>query len=394
MVTTLQPPTRDELVDRATKLVPLLRDHAQWNDENRRLHEETIEALAGAGVFKMRIPARYGGYECDTRTVVDVAAELGRGDGAVGWIASVWWIPGWMVGMFPDAVQDEVYTTENVRVCGTLSPTAMAAKAPGGYVVNGQWGFISGALHSHWQIAIAVTPNASGEMEPIVALIPMADLGIVDDWNTTGLRGSGSVTTVAEDVFVPAERTLPLMALLTNQSASVLNADIDMYRAPLAALASACSVGNVVGMARAAWDCFTDRMPGRKITYTDYTDQREATMTHLQVAEAKVAIDEAAFHAYRVADLVDAKVADHSEWSTEDRALARIAMGATCKRALEAVDTLYVGSGGSAIFSSVPIQRTWRDLHALTQHALNTPHILYEIYGRVLCGLAPNTQFF
>lgn len=393
-MTRSQPPTPDELVERASKLVPLLQHHAAWTDENRRLHEETIEALAEAGVFRMRVPARYGGYECDTRTVVDVAAELGRGDGAVGWTTSVWWIPGWMVGMFPDHVQDEIYTTPDVRVCGTLSPSAMAAPAPGGYVINGQWGFISGALHSHWQVAIALAPTAGGGMAPIAALVPMADLRIVDDWHTTGLRGSGSVTTVADDVFVPAERTLPLSALLTNRSASVLNADIAMYRTPLAPLASACSVGNVIGMAGAAWDCFHDRLEGRKITYTEYASQREATITHLQVAEAKVTIDEAGFHGHRVAELVDRKAEDLSEWTTDDRALARIAMGATCKRALEAVDTLYGASGGSSIRSDVPIQRTWRDLHALTQHALNTPHILYETYGRVLCGLAPNTQFF
>ena len=41
-----------------------------------------------------------------------------------------------------------------------------------------------------------------------MALVPMADLHIVDDWETAGLRGSGSVSTVAKDVFVP-ERAHP-----------------------------------------------------------------------------------------------------------------------------------------------------------------------------------------
>ncbi|WP_207945366.1 acyl-CoA dehydrogenase family protein [Actinomadura sp. 7K534] len=393
-MTTIQRLSHAEIVERAAGLVPLLRKHAGWADENRRLHDEVIEALADAGVFRLRVPARYGGFEAGTRTAVDVAVELGRGDGAVGWTTSVWQIPGWMVGLFPDEVQDEVYATPDVRVCGTLSPSAMATPRPGGYTLTGRWGFMSGALHSHWQVAIALVERPGGEMEPVLALVPMADLEIVDDWHTTGLRGSGSVTTVAEDVFVPEARVLPMMALMTQQSASVRNADVAMYKVPVAAVASACSVGNVVGMARGAWDCFFERLPDRKITYTGYASQREAAITHLQVAEARVTIDEAEFHARRIADFVDAKAAEAAPWTDRERAEARLAMGATCKRALEAVDVLYGASGGSSIFADVAIQRSWRDLHALTQHALNTPHILYEIYGRVECGLEPNTQFF
>ena len=116
-------PTRAELVRRAGELVPVLRANAAWTEENRRLHEETIEALADAGIFRMRVPARYGGYESDTQTLVDVGAELGRGDGSTSWVASVYWIPGWMAGLFPDEVQDEVFSTPDVRVCGTLSPS-------------------------------------------------------------------------------------------------------------------------------------------------------------------------------------------------------------------------------------------------------------------------------
>ena len=38
-------PTREQLVQRAASLAPVLKKHAAWSEENRRLHEETIEAL-------------------------------------------------------------------------------------------------------------------------------------------------------------------------------------------------------------------------------------------------------------------------------------------------------------------------------------------------------------
>lgn len=386
-------PAREQLVKRASELVPMLQKHAAWSEENRRLHDETIEALADAGIFRMRVPARYGGYESDTRTLVEVATELGRGDGSAAWTASVYWIPGWMVGMFPDHVQDEVFSTPDVRVCGTLSPSAMAVPTDGGIVVNGKWGFVSGALHSHWQEIIAVLVGGEGEPMPVVALVPISDLQIIDDWYTAGMKGSGSVSTVAADVFVPQERVLPIFSVLAGQSASAQNAAAAMYRAPLLPVASASSLGCVLGMANAAKEAFFARLPQRKITYTGYKKQGEAPLTHMQVAEAVRKIDDAEFHAHRVATLVDTKGAENAEWTIEERVRARYDLGAVCRLSKEAVDIFASASGGSSIYSDQPIQRIARDVNAVTMHALMHPDTNDELYGRVLCGLQPDTLY-
>ena len=387
-------PARPELARRAKDLVPLLRKHANWTEENRRLHPETIEALADAGMFKMRVPARYGGYESDTQTLNDVLIELGRGDGAVAWTTSVWTIPGWMVGMFGDDVQDEVYATPNVRVCGTLSPSAVATPAAGGVIVNGSWSFISGALHSQWQEIIATAPTPDGASQwPIVALVPMSDLQIVDDWHTSGMCGSGSVTTVAEDLFVPQARIVPMPTVLAGQSASARSAEIPMYRNPLLGVANASSIGTAIGLALAAKEQFFERLGTRKITYTDYGSQSEAPITHLQVAEATMKIDEAAFHADRVTSLVDAKGAGDLGWTLEERARTRGDVGAVGQLCKTAVDILSSASGGSSIYSKVPMQRIARDMHVVSLHALMVPSTNFELYGRVLCGLEPNSQY-
>nr|WP_307961873.1 acyl-CoA dehydrogenase family protein [Salinispora arenicola] len=101
----------EQLVERASQIAPTLKKNASWTEENRRLHDETLEALADAGVFRLRVPKRYGGYEADTRTLVEVGAVLGQADASPSWVASVYWIPTWMAGLFPDEVQDEVFAT-------------------------------------------------------------------------------------------------------------------------------------------------------------------------------------------------------------------------------------------------------------------------------------------
>lgn len=385
-------PAREDLVRRTADLVPLLQKHAGWVEENRRLHDESIEALEEAGIFRMRVPTRYGGYESDTRTLVEVGAELGRGDGSTAWVTSVYSIPTWMACLFPDAVQDEVFSTPNVRICGTLSPSGMAAPVPGGVVVNGKWAFQTGAHHAHWQEIIAIKMGP-GEPVPIMALVPMSELQVIDDWHTSGLKGTGSVSTVAKDLFIPKERIMPLPAVLQGRGASAANAKSAIYRPPLLPVASASSVGTTIGLARGAREAFFERLPDRKITYTDYATQREAPITHLRVADAAMRGDAAEFHALRLADLVDRKAAAGESWTLEERAKARADMGAAVRLSLESVDIFNRSSGGSSIFSDVPIQRIARDMQAISMHALMHPATNAELYGRALCGLEPNTLY-
>jgi alkylation response protein AidB-like acyl-CoA dehydrogenase len=393
MTIATETPARDELVGLAAGLVPILRKNASWSDAHRRLHEDVVQALSEAGMFKLRRPRRYGGYEADTETLLDVAAELGRGDGAASWVTSVYWIPGWMACLFPDHVQDEVFAGPDARVCGTLSPSATALPAKGGVRVTGKWQFISGAHHADWQEVLAVLVPAEGAPYPIMALVPMSDLLIVDDWRTSGLRGTGSVSTVAKDLFIPQDRVLPLPAVLQGQHASVANADSPIFRAPLLPVASASSVGTAIGLGAAAKEAFYRRLPDRKITYTSYESQRDAPVTHLKVAEAEMKLDEAGFHARRLTRLVDTKGLEGGEWSIGERALARADMGAAVRLAKEAVDIFAGASGGTSIYEDQPIQRIARDIQAISVHALMNPDTNAELYGRILCGLEPNTLY-
>lgn len=386
-------PSRAELLRRATELVPLLQKNAPRAEEERRLPEDTVEALTKSELLKMRIPKRYGGYESDMGTVMDVLAELARGDGSTSWTVAVWAISSWMLGLFPDEVQDEVHRTPDVRVCGILSPTAMAKPVDGGLVVNGKWSFNTGAQQSHWNTNAAVLAHPNGEFEPIMIAIPSSDLMIVDDWHTAGLRGSGSVTSIAQEVFVPQERVLSMGPVLAGQHRSVLNADSPIFKAPFMPTACATVSATALGLAKAAKEAFFERLPGRKITYTSYENQAEAPLTHLQVAEATTKIDEAAFHAYRMADLIDTLGPTEHEWTVEERARVRLDMGAVAQRAKEAVDILNTASGGSSIYQSVPIQRIERDVQTLNLHAIIHPNTNLELYGRILCGLEPNTHY-
>ncbi|WP_329520369.1 acyl-CoA dehydrogenase family protein [Spirillospora sp. NBC_01491] len=393
-MTIIEAPPRPDLVGRATELVDLIRKHAPWQEENRTLHEEVLRGLVDSGLLRMTVPAHFGGSVPDARTVCDVVAELGRGDGSVGWTMSTWTIGAWMAGLFPDEAQDEMFADPEVRICGSIGPNGLAVPTDGGYVLNGKWHFNTGSPQSQWAVHASLMETGDGQIAPATIAVPMSELTVVDDWHTSGLRATGSVTTIAENLFVPRARVLPMLpVILNNQHLSERNADYQAWRMPFLPFAVAVAGSPALGMAQAAREAFFERLPGRKITYTGYELQVEAPLTHLQVAEAAVKLDEAEFHLNRQAERLDTKAQNGETWTLQERALARMDAGAVCQRAKESVDVLNTASGGSSIYSHVPMQRIERDVQAINLHGVMHPNTNAETYGRVLCGLEPNTDF-
>ena len=78
----------------------------------------------------------------------------------------------------------------------------------------------------------------------------------------------------------------------------------------------------------------------------------------------------------------------------QDRVRSRAHIGYATGLAREAVDLLFYASGASSIQSHVPMQRFQRDMQALANHAIMHSPTAVELYGRVLCGLEPNTPLY
>ena len=167
------------------------------------------------------------------------------------------------------------------------------------------------------------------------------------------------------------------------------NAAEPYFNLPLAAVLAINAAGTPVGTARGAMDAFMQRLPGRAITYTDYTNQSEAPITHLQVGEAALIIDSADAHMRLAARILDQPAEGSPTFFDRVKGRAHVAYLTGLSR--QAVDILFLASGASSIQETVPIQRFQRDIQALANHAIMHAPTGNELYGRVLCGLPPNT---
>jgi alkylation response protein AidB-like acyl-CoA dehydrogenase len=384
--------SKDALVARAAALVPLLRERAAANETNRRLSPEVFDALSAADVFRMTAPKRFGGFEADFVTQCEVLAEIARGCGSASWVATIFSAMSWLAGTLPDEAQEEIFESKDPRISGVFSPTGKAVRTKGGFVVNGRWGFNTGGHGSNWTVVNAIAPNAAGVELPTCMLVRSKELERLDDWHASGMAATGSSTIVAKDIFVPEHRSCELPAMIEAHYPPRHNSANTYYGYPLAAVLTINAGGTPVGIARAALEAFRERLPGRPITYTTYANKAEAPVTHLQIGEAALKIDSADAHMRLACRTLDDSAG--AKPSTLARVKARAHVSAATGLARDAVDLLFYSSGASAIQSHVPIQRLQRDMQALANHAIMHPQTTTETYGRVLCGLEPNTPLY
>src|SRR3954451_5722237 len=203
-------PSAAELVARARELHPLLKKNAAQGEQDRRVVEESIQALTDAGLFKIATPKRYGGYETSMRTMLDVSAAVAEADGGTAWVLTLTNVCNWMVGLFSERTQDEIFGADpDAKVSGVLAPTATTQKADGGWQVTGKWYYNSGSWHATWAgLGIPITDEDGEVVNQGLAFIPRSDLDLEDTWFVAGMKSSGSNCLVAEDVFVPEHRVM------------------------------------------------------------------------------------------------------------------------------------------------------------------------------------------
>ena len=380
------------LVERAAAPVPMLRQNAGVAEKERRVPLTTLTALDEAGVFRMMAPKRYGGDEADFETQCLVLAEIARGCPSTSWVSTIYSAMAWVASAFPDRAQEEVFADGVPRIAGVFSPTGTAVRKDDGLVVSGRWPFNTGCHGAQWTVVVAVVASAAGEGVPHCLLVRSRELTILDDWYASGMAATGSNTVVAKDLFVPAHRALPLPEMVEGRYPERHNRDNPYFNYPLAPVLIVNAGGTPLGIARGAMESFFERLPGRGITYTTYTNKAEAPVTHLQAGESSLKIESASAHVRYATAILDGRRS--GPMTLLERVKSRAHIGYATGLAREAVDLLFHASGASAIQSQVTIQRFQRDMQALANHAIMHAPTAIELYGRVLCGLEPNTPLY
>jgi 3-hydroxy-9,10-secoandrosta-1,3,5(10)-triene-9,17-dione monooxygenase len=385
---------RDEILGRIRELRPLFEANAARTESDRRVVEENITALRDADAFRIMVPKRFGGLEADIRTKLEVSREVAMGCGSTAWVTALMNVCAFFVSLGNERLQDDVWGADpDARISGVFNPTATTKRVDGGYVVNGAWNWTSGCLHSDWAfLGVPLVDEAGEFVQPAMAVIPYAELEIEDTWFTTGMRGTASNTVHARDVFVPDHRLMSVPGLLTHQYDTPFKDEV-LYRSAFIPVAALILVGPQLGLAQAALDYVIEKGHKRGIAYTEYELQRDAPTFQLAIAKAATLVDTAHLFAYRAAgDIDDAARADRTMTYVE-RARVRMDTGHAAESSREAIRVLCSAHGASSFAEASPMQRWWRDSEIASRHAVVSPEISAQVYGRALMGFTDGITF-
>lgn len=372
----------------ALALVPVMRERAARAEEERVMLPETLADLHRTGVLRVLQPKRWGGMELDFVAYVDFSEALARGCASTGWNVGNLLIHHWMLALYDERAQQEVWGAdpEALIASGIAYPQGSAKRVPGGFQLSGRWNFSSGVNVAGWNMLACMVREGDKVVDHRMCLLPKSDYEIVDDWHVLGMRSTGSMTVVAKDVFVPEHRALCMYDARGGDGFPGAKGNPNpIYRVPLSALGAHGIGGAAVGNAQAALDLTIESVKKRSTNYQGLK-MRDIQTIQVRVGAAGARID-AARQLLRQNCLEAMAFARRNEIADAATKL-RFKRDLACAASLctEAVDLLHAMAGANGIYDSYPIQRIFRDAHALGGHFSFSTDAQFSAWGLAALG--------
>ncbi|MQY06535.1 acyl-CoA dehydrogenase family protein [Actinomadura macrotermitis] len=371
----------NDLLVRARKLAPQLAERARAAEELRRLPEETVRDMADAGFLEVLVPKSRGGAELDLADLAGIARELGSGCASTGWVAAIYMLHNWVLSLFPEKAQDEVFAERPYAFAPcALAPTGRARPVDGGHRVTGRWSWGTGVMHADW-----VMVGAPAEAGPTVFLLPAAEVVVHDVWFTSGMRATGSNDIEVRDRFVPAHRAVPLADLVRGAAPGAASHEGAAYRRPLVPMLALAGAAPVLGAAEGLLARFQERL-GERVSAYSGTRQADRTGAQIRLGRATA---ELAAAGLLLDDAIAALQARTGGAGLLERARARLAATQVVATARGVVNDIALAAGASAQLMHMPFQRVQRDVATISGHLAFDLDDTYALYGRVALGLDP-----
>ncbi len=378
---------RDEIIQRARDIVPRLREAARQAELDRTISDAVQRDFLAAGFYRVLQPRRFGGLELDLGSMVDIAAEIGRGCGSSAWIFTNLAVQAWINGMKDPRAQEEIWGDEPDTLACSAYPgqDARITAVDGGFEVHGTWNYSSGIDFADWINLQIFLRDEGSPPRHLFAAIPKSSCSVVDDWFVTGLAGTGSRSIVIEESFIPDYRTIDNTQLqMGAKPGSAVNPGV-LYKLPFWGIGGKVFSSPAIGIARGALELVERDLESR--VATGGIRLAEQPTVQLRIAESGAEIEAA--WSLLLRDCLDGTRA------TEASRGADLLRRATWRRnnayavvlCVRAVDRLYGLAGMRGMQPDDPVQRAWRDVHAVAAQVSIAWDPQATNYGRARFGL-------
>jgi indole-3-acetate monooxygenase len=377
------------LLESAARLQTVVRSYQDEIERDRRIPPPLVEQLRAAGLYRMVVPRALGGLQVDLLTFLRAAELLAEADGSVGWNLGNNAVGQLIALSLPQAGVEDIFKDgPDAIIAGTAVPGGgTGRRVEGGYVISGRWPFGSGSRESKWMLG-NFDVVVDGEPRLFRALLPSAQATVLDNWDMTGMRGTGSHDWTVTDVFVPEQRTIHVPGrLLSNQWQRWPGT---LYALPIHALVGPHHSVAATGIARAGIDALTE-LAGAKVPRGRAGLLREQGQVQESVARAEALLGAAQTYRSAVVGDVWQTVATGQSTTLDQRARCRLAASFAVDSARHAMDLMYRAGGTTSNQRAHRLARCWRDLHVVAQAASVSPE-WYMLTGQALLGLDPGPR--
>lgn len=386
---------QQKLRERARAMVPALRTRATQTESLHQLPEDTVREMIDAGFFKILQPKRHGGLELDPMDFFDVQITLAEGCMSTAWVLGVVAIHNWQLGLFDERAQQDVWAEDDdTLISSSYMPVGKVKRVEGGFRLSGRWSFSSGSKHCKWAFLGAMVPPAKEGNAPDYRtfLVPRGDYTVVDNWNVSGLEGTGSNDIVVEDAFVPEYRTHRSMdGFNCDSPGNAVNTN-PLFRLPFGQIFVRAVCSSSIGALQGALDSFV-RINRDRVGLNDAKRVALDPGAQEAAADATRVIDECRTIMERDFAVMADAAAKGETLPMEKRVKMRFDAALVAPKCAEAVNKLFIHSGVQGIYRDHPINRAWRDVNCGRTHVANNLGKFARNWGSCMFGMEGDDFF-
>ena len=251
--------------------------------------------MLDAGLARILMPPRFGGYGLDLDTWTDVVLELSRADASHGWCASLIIHHAHIVALSRRECQRAIWADgPDVAIAASFAPRTQVVTVPGGYRLSGDNAtYASGVDNCSWVMLGGLVQRWRAP-EWLLFMVPPGGYTVSDAWHTAGMRGTGSNTIVTKGCVRARERhALRLSELRKGQGPGGAMHEQPIFRVPFFFYAPLCFAAPMLGAAQGAYAHFREWTKPRKSV--DGSAVAEKTAVQVQMARAAADLDASDF---------------------------------------------------------------------------------------------------
>ncbi|MFN3231282.1 MAG: acyl-CoA dehydrogenase family protein [Alphaproteobacteria bacterium] len=385
-----------ERIESITDSLVAAGDEAQ---QLRHLPAWASKEMADIGLYRYALPPELGGEDLKAREQIEIIEAASAIDGSVGWCVQISSeINALIIRQMQPDLAKKIFNDWDALVASGHGPAngpnpgRKARRDGDGWRLNYQGSFASGCQNATWNYLMGpmVVDEATDEPADASFMIPRGEFEIIDTWDTSGMRGSGSHDVRMQDCYVPPEHLLPGRSLAPSELW-----DNPTYRNPTHAIYNKAAVA--LGVCRGAIDNFIDLAMG-KVPWGMSSTLKDQPQVQYRLGEAQAKLMAVRSFVMETQD----KLEDHlgplpkdggrlvPEWEYFWPALLACAHAAqTCREVVSMINNTAATTGCRM---DSPLERQLRDAQQAANHALIS-YRHYEQLGATFLGHEPAASY-